>query len=129
MARDITDRIRDDVHDLLETMGRDVTLITREITARDDRYRDPEYTTSETQTVAEVVVRGTPRFEQRATGYSTEVSAVAWIPDTHDVYDGTTHDDMAASQLRVDATDELYTVHNLTDELNGKYRLALADQS
>ncbi|ELY91472.1 hypothetical protein [Natrialba taiwanensis] len=104
---------------LLDASGESVTIVTRTQTGQDE-YGDPEYSTTETEATAEIVLRGTPAFERRIDGVDSDVRAVAWVMDTHTVEsdDGLT---------TIKSSTHEFELHNWFDEHNGKLRLHLTD--
>lgn len=131
---DPEDYVAGPARDLLESAGRELTLIdTTVVTDADgnvvrDEYRDPETEQTETTVRGELVVRGTPQYEQRAGRADIDVSAFVWISSEYDdlVHEGS--GDRAATKVRVNddepnlETDTLDVV-DVVDEGNGKLRL------
>lgn len=123
------DLFRETAHDFLETTGKPVRLSTRVEIGTDPDYGDPIVETHHTDTVAEVIYRGTPQFSRRYEGVSQEITAVAWIKDDVEIDIGTVAEPnptREASRLRVLTEKDggqLLTVYRRVDERNGKIRL------
>lgn len=111
---------------LLDFVGEDVTLTTQTVSGYDD-YGDPQYTTEQIETTAQVVVRGTPAFDRRIEGIDTDVTAVAWINDEHRDSISTGADSDATGPMTLETDTHEFGVNNWFDEGNGKLRLHLND--
>lgn len=127
--KDIDDRLAEFSHDWLDEWGYDLTIISRTVVDRDDRYRDPVYEKTEHTVGGELSRSGSPAFEQRAEGFGDNIEAVAWIADTHEdtVSTGESFDD-GASLLRDERTGEEYIVYDSYPERNGRLRLSLVER-
>lgn len=123
------DLFRGTTHSFLDRTGKPVRLSTQVQTGTDPDYGDPIVETRHTETVAEIIYRGTPQFSRRYEGVSQEIDAVAWIKDDVEIEIGTVAEPNTtrdASRLRVlTETDggQLLTVYRRVDERNGKIRL------
>lgn len=130
--RDLKDLVSGPAKDLLEASGESVTLVNRTIATDSngdriyDEYGDPEYDETTTSVTAEIVLRGTPQFDRRVDGISSDVAAVAWVADDHvnDVHKGN-EEDRAPTRLESDTHE--FVVYDWFDEQNGKLRLHLGD--
>lgn len=123
------DLFRGTTHSFLEYTGKPVRISTRVQVGTDPDYGDPIVENHHTETVAEVVYRGTPQFSRRYEGVSQEIDAVAWIKDDVAIDIGTEAEPNStreASRLRILSEidgGQLLTVYRRVDERNGKVRL------
>lgn len=121
--------------DLLESAGREIELVNQTV-ATDangdvirDEYGDPDIEETVMTTQAEVVVRGTPEFNQRAGEADVDVQAYVWIADDYadDISEGSESDSPTRVRFNQDVTgldSDVLEVFRVHDELNGKLRLA-----
>lgn len=136
---DLESLVAGPAQDLLDMAGEDVVLTTQDVVGYDD-YGDPEYEEATLNTVAEIVTRGSSTFERRVDGIDGDVRAVAWIKasevsgygeDYGDGYGGfplsTGGESEHVGPTELESETHSFTVYELFDEHNGKYRLHLAE--
>lgn len=136
---DLESLVAGPAQDLLDMSGENVVLTTQDVVGYDD-YGDPEYEETTLDTVAEIVTRGSTTFERRVDGIDGDVQAVAWIKANEvsgygeaygDAYGsfplstGVESEDLGPTHLESET--HSFTVYELFDEHNGKYRLHLAE--
>lgn len=127
---------RQHTHAFLERTGKQARLETRVAEGTDEDYGDPVYETHHTETVAEVVFRGSPEFSREFRGLDADIAAVAYIKDDVTLpieTEGENGDDPdsnsggEATRLHISGgapgTDSSYKIFESHDENNGKIRL------
>jgi len=112
---------------MLAYSGRDVTLVNQQakLDANGDPQRHPDHgdvrwASEQTRQVkAEIVYRGTPRFERLASGVDEEIMMLCWVSDEHADAFTSGDDSETVRATRVVDGQARYVVRNVMDEVNG----------
>lgn len=127
----LEDELRDDVAAFHREIGEEVTLVQRTV-ATDangdwitDDHGNPEYDATRETILAELALRGSPTFDQRASGLDVDLTAIGWVLDSVDLYTGDESDTRAPSLLETEQG--RLRVFEIVPERNGKLQVWLVD--